>query len=59
MKHPAATYINAGRAYELERNPMRMAARIKATRDLIEAEQPEHQHQARQLIEHGRQDARQ
>ena len=59
MKHPEATYINAGFAYERARNPTRMTAQSNIIRAMIDTEQADDQDHARHLIEQGRKEARQ
>jgi len=53
MKHTESEYINAGHAYELGRKAG------ETLRAMLEAETPEDRAEARQLIERGRQEARQ
>jgi hypothetical protein len=59
MKHPEAAYINAGFKYEKARSPNQCAAASQLLRVMLEAEHIRDKADARQLVETGRQEARQ
>jgi hypothetical protein len=58
MKYPEAAYINAGHAYERARTPQATQARAQTIRTMLEAERIDDRAEARQLVETGRQEAR-
>ena len=55
MNHTEADYITAGYRYEVAKQSLAEAQRI---RHMLESETPEDQTEARRLIEQGRQEAR-
>ena len=58
MRHTEAEYINAGAAYERAPTPDAARAHAQGIRVMLEAERPEDQTYARQMIEHGRAEVR-
>lgn len=58
MKYPEAAYINAGHAYERAKTPAATQARAQAIRAMLEAEEIRDRAEARQLVDVGRQEAR-
>lgn len=59
MKYPEAAYINAGHAYERAKTPTAAQARAQTIRAMMEAERIDDRAEARQLVDTGRQEARQ
>lgn len=58
MKHTEADYINAGYKYESAKTPDGARAVAQRIRKMLDEETIEEQHDARYLIERGRQEAR-
>jgi len=58
MRHTESEYINAGAAYEGACTPDAARAHAQGIRTMLEAERPEDQAYARQMIEHGRAEVR-
>lgn len=58
MNHAPADYINAGYRYELAQSPDAARAQAHKIRAMLTSETPEDQTEARELIEQGRQEAR-
>lgn len=59
MKNPENAYIEAGYRYEVARTPDAARARAEVIRHLLSTEHPRDHAEARQLVERGRQEARQ
>ena len=55
MRHTEAQYVTAGYRYEVAKQSLAEAQRI---RTMLETETPDDQTEARRLIEQGRQEAR-
>jgi hypothetical protein len=58
MKHPEATYINAGHAYERAKAPAATQSAAQRIYIMLKDEQTEDRAEARRLVEVGRAEAR-
>lgn len=58
MNHTEHAYIEAGRLYELAKNPDQARARAQKIRAMLASEHPRDMTEARALIERGRAEAR-